>query len=472
MGRMTRAMTTNCMIALRSPSPIRPTSRCRGSRRWRSTATVPPSATATGMAPTTTQAPMPYMRTAASSVVCPGSASPFRSRTRLPDTTNAATTSSPAATTQPPNTRPSCAARAPNSVMSANVRIPAIAESARSRCSPTSRPRPSATASWRKGVGIMEGLRRGFYPRPRPRYRREPPRRLLEDLCQRDLEAREERSGQDVSSLGGKLGGESQAASLPAEDPDRLLVGIEHPILPDAEEVVALELDPFVPPAGAPGEDLYDQVGSTLDVLLGEDPQPLVGDIEKVRYDDVVGRENDVTGSSVDLSEAVLPDEGVQEGVKVGKDILVRHEGRCGHVMLSVQDLVTQAVLRKEDIILVGQLGEIVGKSHTAPPCATSSYHARPVLTRYPRKASPGFSRDGTYHRRTAPWPEHEWGSWRGSGRDSIRRPSGMDVGRCRLDLPTGAGPVATLVISIRPASMLLYAPNGDGTKRRHQPPA
>jgi len=66
--------------------------------------------------------------------------------------------------------------------MSANVRIPAIAESIRSRCRPTRRPRPRATASWRKGGGStgdsMEGQGLSSHIRHSDRHRWSLRRRL------------------------------------------------------------------------------------------------------------------------------------------------------------------------------------------------------------------------------------------------------------------------------------------------------
>jgi len=55
-----------------------------------------------------------------------------------------------------------------------------------------------------------------------------------------------------------------------------------------------------------------------------------------------------------------------------GRELMLE-ERRWGHVVLAIQDLVTLAVLREEEIVLVGQLPGEITNGHTAPPSAGQS---------------------------------------------------------------------------------------------------
>ena len=125
-----------------SVSPIRLTKWWSGFFQCSSSATAPPTMTAAGVRSSATAAPTPNITSAATSVVWPASAWPPLARIRFCVTISVATPSSPAPSTQPPKPLARSAQTVPMRVMSAKVRIPATPESAHSRWSPTSSPRP------------------------------------------------------------------------------------------------------------------------------------------------------------------------------------------------------------------------------------------------------------------------------------------------------------------------------------------
>src|SRR5262245_42004598 len=71
--------------------------------------------------------------------------------------------------------------------------------------------------------------------------------------------------------------------------------------------------------------------------------------------------------------------------MEIRRDELVPDEGSGGHVMLSIQDLMAQPILRKKNVIPTGELtGEIeVAKSHGAPPYR-NKHNTAPSSTSYP----------------------------------------------------------------------------------------
>jgi hypothetical protein len=150
----------------------------------------------------------------------------------------------------------------------------------------------------------------------------------------------------------------------PFPDLDTPSEGIEQPVLPDSAPLVGLQLDPLVKPAGAFGEDLDHQIRRPLEVLQPDDRGPFLGDEQQVGLDDVMDREEDIGRRDEESPKVVSLDEAAQPYRQLDEQILVRHERGRTHVVLSIDDLVTLAVLGKEDVILVGQFaGEIV-ESH------------------------------------------------------------------------------------------------------------
>lgn len=99
--------------------------------------------------------------------------------------------------------------------------------------------------------------------------------RLPENFGQRDREAGQKRGGEDVARLGRKGSRLPEAVLGPEVDGGGLPEGIDEPVLPDTETLIALALDSLVPAARGLRKDLDDEVGSSLDVLLGDDPGPL-----------------------------------------------------------------------------------------------------------------------------------------------------------------------------------------------------
>ena len=92
-----------------------------------------------------TATPTTYMTRAAAWVVSPGSSWTLAIHTMFPTTIMTATTTSPAATSQPSPTSPM---RQPRTVMRAKVRRPATVGAVHSRWNPTRSPSPVATASF------------------------------------------------------------------------------------------------------------------------------------------------------------------------------------------------------------------------------------------------------------------------------------------------------------------------------------
>ena len=93
---MTRAIRTNCMIALRSFSPIRPDEAMERLAEVQQDGHGPArERPAPGHRPDDHPAPRPNIRSAVNSVVCPGSASPVCRRTRFPAVTRSAVASKP-----------------------------------------------------------------------------------------------------------------------------------------------------------------------------------------------------------------------------------------------------------------------------------------------------------------------------------------------------------------------------------------
>src|SRR4051794_40365186 len=103
----------------------------------------------------------------------------------------------------------------------------------------------------------------------------------VEDFGQLQLEPGQEGSREDVPRGGGELGHEAEAVSDPAIDPGALPVRIERPVLLGAVAFVDFPLQSLVATAGLLREDLDHQVRRALDVLLGDDPQPLARDEEE-----------------------------------------------------------------------------------------------------------------------------------------------------------------------------------------------
>jgi hypothetical protein len=126
-----------------------------------------PPTIATSRGPTTTSAPIRYMSTIADSVVCPGSLSGSDCMsTTFPVTMRAATANSPPTMTHGVVASPTSAAMAPAHVTSAKVLSPASGDSARSFCSPTSKPNPRAMAISMKVVLSMPAPSLGRLQQP------------------------------------------------------------------------------------------------------------------------------------------------------------------------------------------------------------------------------------------------------------------------------------------------------------------
>jgi hypothetical protein len=103
----------------------------------------------------------------------------------------------------------------------------------------------------------------------------EPPHLALEDLRQRDFEARQQGSYEDVSRGCGEQrpAPESSVGLFP--DLSGLAGGIEDPVFAGSEPFVGLTLEDLVQAAGGVGEDFDDEVRCALDVLLRDDGRPL-----------------------------------------------------------------------------------------------------------------------------------------------------------------------------------------------------
>src|SRR6185295_6694577 len=124
----------------------------------------------------------------------------------------------------------------------------------------------------------------------------------------------------------------------------------------------------LVPAAGPFGEDLDREVRSALYVLLGDDRRAFARDEKQVRLDDVVLREQYVDRSCKEVIEAMISNKKTQSEAQRHRNLLVFRHRRRGHVVLSVEKLVTMTVVWKEKVILVGELvASGVSDSHGAP---------------------------------------------------------------------------------------------------------
>jgi hypothetical protein len=168
---------------------------------------------------------------------------------------------------------------------------------------------------------------------------------------------------------------------MPPEDPDGFAIGVEHPVLLNPEDLVTFELDSFIHAAGALGKDLNNEIRGALGVFLVEDPGTPVGDEKQVRLHDIVAGEENIEGRREHLAEAVLLYEQGKPGAQPHREPLVWYRGGGAHVVLPVDDLVPLAVLREEEVVLIGKLaaGEVV-EGHGASPSATISILARRAL--------------------------------------------------------------------------------------------
>src|SRR6185295_9078599 len=129
--------------------------------------------------------------------------------------------------------------------------------------------------------------------------------------------------------------------------------------------LIGFALEDLVQSAGVLGKDLDDQIRRALDVLFRDDRRPLVGDEQEIGLKDVVGREDNVRWGDEEPPESMLADEFTEMKRQADDEVLMPDERRGGHEMLPADDLVTLAVLRDEDVILVGELGVRLVESHT-----------------------------------------------------------------------------------------------------------
>ena len=91
----------------------------------------------------------------------------------------------------------------------------------------------------------------------------------------------------------GKLRGADVAPIAQPVDLHGLELGIDHPVLRDAEALVELAFDDLVGLSRTFGEDLDDEVGHALDIRLGDDRRARRGDEEQIGLDDVgLGKEH------------------------------------------------------------------------------------------------------------------------------------------------------------------------------------
>lgn len=192
---------------------------------------------------------------------------------------------------------------------------------------------------------------------------------VLEDLLQRNLEARQQRSRQDVSRGCGEQGSAPQAFVSPLPDLSRFADRIEDPVLPRPEFLVGLAFEDFVQAAAGVGEDLDDQVRRALNVGLRDDRASFVGDEEEIGLNDIVRGEDHVRRGQQDLAERVQAKEGSDVEVEGPDEPLVPDKRRGGHEMLPADDLVAFPVVREEEVVLVGELGGRVVKSHGYASC-------------------------------------------------------------------------------------------------------
>jgi hypothetical protein len=184
------------------------------------------------------------------------------------------------------------------------------------------------------------------------------------NLRQRNLKPGQERSPEGVARRGGEHGLTPQSPGSPFPDLDGLPVRIDHPVLPDPEALVELALHEGVEMAGRLGEDLDDQVRCALDVPLFDDRGSLPGDEEEIGLDNVVGREDDIGRSDEEVAETTGLNQPSKPKSEADDELLVPQERGRGREMLSVDDLMTLPVVRKADVIVVGQLRGRVVESH------------------------------------------------------------------------------------------------------------
>jgi hypothetical protein len=95
--------------------------------------------------------------------------------------------------------------------------------------------------------------------------------------------------------------------------------------------------------------------GCALDVRRGEDLRALPGHEDEIGLDDVGRREHDVAGGHEETTAVVGPHPGREDGRKVHYHRLVLQVRRRRHIVLPVDQLVAEAVVREGQEIVVGE---------------------------------------------------------------------------------------------------------------------
>src|SRR5579864_3670234 len=185
--------------------------------------------------------------------------------------------------------------------------------------------------------------------------------KLPEQPVEPQGESWEEKAGERaVAALPEQAGGRMEPGLAGAAGPVDLYpfgLGIDHPVLGDAELLVEAELLRGVDLPRAGRQHLDDEVGGGMDVGATDPLEPLGRHEEQVRLDDVVIGEDDVQRGEEDLAEAVRLHVAAQVEMEMGQHELMAERGRRRHVVLAVDQLVPLAVLRHRDQIGIGEPG-------------------------------------------------------------------------------------------------------------------
>src|SRR5689334_21411473 len=219
------------------------------------------------------------------------------------------------------------------------------ANRARTRSCSRSAASISSCTNWRR----TRGRRRKSRPGPPSSGSRQ-----LEDSLQRDHQVREQRRRQRCGVCDRVLLPLIPTVLKPKRG-DNFALRIDDPVLLYAHPFVERALQPFVPSSRAGREDLHHQVRRPLGVLLRDSfAVPLLREVEQVRHDDVVLREDDVERRERNHAQTALPDVVTDDQMQVSCYELVSRHGRGRYVVLSVDQLVPEPIVGELHKVLVG----------------------------------------------------------------------------------------------------------------------
>jgi len=136
---------------------------------------------------------------------------------------------------------------------------------------------------------------------------------------------------------------------------DFVRIGIDDPVLRDAELLVELSLPHLVAAAGGFGDDLDHEIGRAFH-HAPEDRAAPPTDIDEVRLRNLIRRQYGVEGGDEHAPNRMDIEIGREHTIKRSDDVLMAQAGRRTHDQLTIDDLPQPVVFRHLQEVVVGNL--------------------------------------------------------------------------------------------------------------------